>query len=61
MALAVGLSVGAGGVTVDGSGVTVKAGDAGGDGLEEAVGEGSGVCDGARSSSAAALPSGWRA
>ena len=46
MALAVGLSVGAGGFSVDGSGVTVRAGGGDGDGLEEAVGEGSGVCDG---------------
>ena len=46
MALAVGLIVGAGGLSVVGGGVTVGVGGGGGDGLDVAVGEGSGVCDG---------------
>jgi len=45
VALAVGLIVGDGGIAVDGSGVTVEVEGGAGDGLEEAVEDGSG-CDG---------------
>jgi hypothetical protein len=44
VALAVGLIVGAGGLAVDGGGVTVEVGGGGGVGLDVAIGEGSGVC-----------------
>ena len=46
MALAVGLSVAVGDLSVVGGGVTVEVGGGGGVGLDVAVGEGSGVCDG---------------
>jgi len=46
VALAVGLSVAVGDLSVVGGGVTVEVGGGGGVGLDVAVGEGSGVCDG---------------
>lgn len=45
MALAVGLIVGAGGVSVGGGSVAVGVGDGWGEGLDEIVGEGSGDCE----------------